>query len=183
MKKPLPIIIVILLLIIAGGAYLSFQKGRTQPSQPSNFSQDQSQPGGVFESIRDALSKSLSLECTYKDERGVETKTYIKAGAVRVDSKLENKGEVNYSQFILKDRKMYSWDPTTKKGMVFEIPAVTPQVGSSDQPPDGGFNQESFLQEIEKYKNSCKTASVSDSLFTAPSDVTFEDISKMMQAK
>ena len=120
MNKSLPIIILVLLLLLGGGAYLTFQKGTIPPALPgSNMVPDKSQGGGVFDSIKDALTKSLSLECAYQDEKGVETTTFIKGGAIRVDAKTTIEGKDNYSQVIFKDRRMYSLDPTNKKNITF----------------------------------------------------------------
>lgn len=37
-----------------------------------------------------------------------------------------------------------------------------------------------MMASMEKYKDSCKPAVVADSEFTPPTDVTFQDMSKMM---
>lgn len=188
MNKYIPLVIVILLLVIGGGAYLAFQNQKpTLPSQTTPIGKGEGQEGNIFTSIKDALSKSLSLECSYKDEKGAETKTYIKGGAVRVDANLTSAGPEAYSQSIFKDQKMYSWNPETKKGVVFEIPETAMEeaeklkVTAAAQKPQGDGKGEKFLSEIEKYKNSCKSAAVSDSLFVPPTDVTFQDLSKMME--
>ena len=182
MNKYLPIILVVLLLIIGGGGFLAFKNRQARPTTPDITTQrGQSQEGNVFTSIKDALTKSLSLECTYKDERGTETKTYIKAGAVRLDAQSTAAGTGANSQVIFKDRKMYSWDPTTKKGVVMEIPEENLNVTPSEQKAPVDNQGESFFKEIEKYKDACKTAVVSDSLFVPPVDVEFQDLSKMLQ--
>ena len=101
MNKALPIIIVVILLLLGGGAYLVLQNGQGQQSTPGTSTQQgQTQQGNIFTSIKDALSKSLSLECTYKDAKGTETKTYIKSGAVRVDAKVTTAGSEANSQTI-----------------------------------------------------------------------------------
>lgn len=188
MNKSLPIVIVVvLLLLLGGGAFLAF-KNKSQPSAPStNVNQEPTQEGNVFTSIKDALSKSLSLECLYKDEKGTETKTYIKGGAVRVETKTLAEGKETNSQIIFKDKKMYNWDEATKKGVIFEIPEETLKdvenlKTTPQQNQTSGENKgESLLADIEKYKDSCKPAVVSDSLFTPPTDVEFQDLSAMFQ--
>lgn len=180
MNKLFPIVI-ILLIILGGGFYLFSQSKKGQPSPKTPSQKGQTQKGDIFSSIKDALSKSLSLECTYKDEKGIETKTYVKAGAVRVDAKSIKAGSEANSQIIFKDHKMYSWDPATKKGVLFEIPEENLKTTPSVNQPSGDNKGENFLAEIEKYKNSCKSAAVSDSLFVPPSDVDFQDLSKMME--
>lgn len=188
MNKSLPIVIVILLLLVGGGIFLAAKnKSQTPGAATTSSNQSPSQDGNIVTSIKDALSKSLSLECTYNDDSGSETKTYIKAGAVRAESKvITQEGTETYSQVIFKDRKMYTWDTATKKGVVFEVPEETMQEAQSFEitPATGttGDNQgESFLAEIEKYKDACKPATVSDSLFTPPTDVEFQDLSTMFQ--
>ena len=182
MNKALPIIIVVILLLLGGGAYLVLQNGQGQQSTPGTSTQQgQTQQGNIFTSIKDALSKSLSLECTYKDAKGTETKTYIKSGAVRVDAKVTTAGSEANSQTILKEKKMYAGDPATKKGVVFEIPEESLKTTPSAEQPSGENKGEDFLAEIEKYKDACKTSAVSDSLFVPPSDVEFQDFSKMFQ--
>src|SRR3989344_3901856 len=182
MNKSLPIIAVVLLLIIGGGAYLTFKNKPVQPGAVNtNINQGQPQDGNVFTSIKDALSKSLSLECKYNDEKGTESTTHIKGGAVHVAAKTLADGKETNTQVIMKDRKMYTWDEATKKGVVFDIPEENLQTTPSTQAPSGDNKGDSFLAEIEKYKDACKPAVVSDSLFTPPTDVEFQDFSKMFQ--
>ncbi|MFA6533305.1 MAG: hypothetical protein WCT22_04910, partial [Patescibacteria group bacterium] len=96
MKKILPVLVVLLLLGIGG--YLFMNSKGTSPKTPVTGSSN------VFNSIQDALSKSLSLKCVYKDEQGVQTTTYIKGGAVRV--LMEGiKDKAQPSTIILKDKK------------------------------------------------------------------------------
>lgn len=182
MKKYLPVIVIVLLLLLGGGAFLAFKNKPAQPGAVNtNVEQGQTQDSNVFTSIKDALAKSLSLECTYQDEKGNETKTFIKGGAVRVEAKMSAEGKTTNSQAIMKDKKMYTWDDATKKGVIFEIPEESLQTTPSAQAPAGDNKGESLLADIEKYKDSCKTSVVSDSLFTPPTDVEFQDMSKIFQ--
>lgn len=170
MNKLLPVIVVILLVLVGGGIYLSNQSKKQKPSTDNNtnVTKTEENKGGVFTSIKDALTKSLSLECTYKDETGVEKKTYMKAGAVRVDAKPAENDKEAYSQVIFKDSKMYSWNPITKQGIVFTVPEnvtkdITPAQATAPAKESSEENkEESFLAQIEKYKDACKPATVSD---------------------
>jgi len=183
MNKYLPVIAIVILLLIGGGIFLASKNKSALPTA--------NQPGtgqpNVITSIKDALSQSASLECNYSDDSGSETKTYIKSGAVRAESKVKTpEGTETYSQVIFKDKKMYTWDTATKKGVVFEVSEQTMQDAQSLQitPPTGSNQQnqgETFLAEIEKYKDACKPATVSDSLFTPPTDVEFQDLSSLLK--
>ena len=80
-KKVLAVVVVLLLL--AAGYFLMNKSGSNGGSLVTGT---QTQPGKLsFTSIQDALSRSLSLECTFTDDNGRQTKTYMKAGAVRTD--------------------------------------------------------------------------------------------------
>ena len=165
------IIVVVVLLLGVGGYFV------TQRS--SNSSMNSNGAGSSpFSSIQDALSKSLSLQCTFTDEDGRETKTYIKAGAVRTDFTGTKSAESG--SMIFKDKKMYTWNSETKEGFMMEVPDVkiTP---SQTTTSDKATNPADALAMIEKYKDSCKPATVADSLFTPPSDIKFTDFSNMMK--
>src|SRR3989339_1958999 len=157
MKKILPVLVVLFLLGIGGYFFMSSKGAKTS---------------NVFESIQDALSKSLSLKCVYKDEKGVQTTTYIKGGAVRVNMEGIKDNEQPGS-IILKDKKMYMWNEVSKTGFTYTItePVITPGADTVDN------KDASVLAGIEKYKDSCKTEVVADSLFVPPDDVKFQDMS------
>ena len=160
MKKILPVLVVLFLLGIGGYFFMSSKGAKTS---------------NVFESIQDALSKSLSLKCVYKDEKGVQTTTYIKGGAVRVNMEGIKDNEQPGS-IILKDKKMYMWNEVSKTGFTYTItePVVTP---GTDKLPTVDNKDASVLAEIEKYKDSCKTEVIADSFFVPPADVKFQDMS------
>ncbi|MBP6044973.1 MAG: hypothetical protein WAT72_01870 [Microgenomates group bacterium] len=175
-KKVLAVVVVLLLL--AAGYFLMNKSGSNGGSLVTGT---QTQPGKLsFTSIQDALSRSLSLECTFTDDNGRQTKTYMKAGAVRTDftgSKAEESGSM-----ILKDKKMYSWNDTTKQGFMMQVPdlKITPTQNSKTG-AGKGTNPADALAMIEKYKSSCKPGTVADSLFTPPAEIKFTDYSNMMK--
>ena len=163
------LIIGAVVLLVLGGAGWYFLKGQNKSSQNVGTN--------AITSIKDALSKSVSLECDYKDENGQGSKSYIKNGAVRVDVISDDPEKA--ASIIMKDKKMYSW--TGKKEVcVMELPdeAVEKPVGSVNE---GSTQQANLMADLEKYKDACKAAIVSDSLFTPPADVKFTDLSQMMK--
>ena len=171
MKKWLLILLVIL---IAGGVgyYLYMQKSSTTSSNP-------------FSSIKDALNKSLSLQCSFTDEEGRQTTVYMKAGAVRMNSIAKNPNEENgQSSVIMKNNMLYMWDIMKKQGFVMKMENEKKPTGTAVQPTGeekSSEKSENILATIEKYKNSCKPAVVDSSLFDQPSDVKFVDFSTMMK--
>lgn len=169
MKNRKILITILLLLLVAfvsGISYLKFKNNSSSQSESKDTTENKS----VFTSIKDALSKDVTLVCEFKDETGVSTKSYIKNGAVRISSE----GEI-----IMRDKKMYMWDVKTKEGFVYEIPdSEDNEIGATTTE----INQsESYLNMIETYKDSCKVTSVEDSYFDLPKDIKFQDMSKLLE--
>lgn len=176
MKKIIPVLVVLVLLAVGGYYYMNSKK--TMPSSNSAIVKTESAAtGNVFTSIQDALSRSLTLECNYKDDKGTQTTTYVKGGAVRVVmSAMADPKQPN--NVIVKDKKMYMWNDTTKAGFTYTMtePAVTGTSPVATGQPAASDKQASFLATIEKYKNACKTSTVADSFFQVPIDVNFQDM-------
>lgn len=170
--KGILIAVVVLLLVILGiGAYKFLIAGKSSVGTSST------QQGNVFTSIKDALSKSVSLQCDFTDEAGRKTTGYIKAGAIRADiiaKTAEESGSV-----IIKNNKMYFWN--SKEGMELDL-SETGDKTKAPNAPQGQEKSDSIMNSFEQYKQSCKPAVVSDSLFTPPADVRFTNLSELMKA-
>lgn len=178
MKNLVPVIVILLLLGFSGYYFMNSQKAKS-PMMEQKTTGTTRQGGNIFTSIKDALSKSISLKCEYPNPDGKGTVTsYIKNGAVRVMSMMM--GPKGNGSAIMKENKMWIWDDIKKEGMMITLDTskmVKPSGGaspSSDQ-------REKVLAEMEKYKNYCKTEMVADSLFTPPADVKFTDLQNMMK--
>ncbi len=163
-KALISILLLLLVVFVSGISYMKFKNSNKSESKSTTENKS------VFTSIKDALSKDVTLVCEFKDDSGVSTKSYIKNGAVRISSE----GEI-----VMKDKKMYMWDVKTKEGFVYEIPdSEESQIGATTTE----INQsESYLNMIETYKDSCKVTSVEDSYFELPKDVKFQDMSKILE--
>lgn len=163
-KALISILLLLLVVFVSGISYMKFKNSNKSESKSTTENKS------VFTSIKDALSKDVTLVCEFKDDSGVSTKSYIKNGAVRISSE----GEI-----VMKDKKMYMWDVKTKEGFVYEIPdSEDSQIGATTTE----INQsESYLNMIETYKDSCKVTSVEDSYFELPKDVKFQDMSKFLE--
>ncbi|MFA6017115.1 MAG: hypothetical protein WC744_03445 [Patescibacteria group bacterium] len=177
MKKILPVLVILLILGVGGYFYMN-SKGAI-PKAPIGTASNNTASTNVFNSIKDALSKSLSLKCVYKDERGVQTTTYIKGGAVRVSMVEDKDNKEQPNAVILKDKKMYMWNETTKAGFTYTLtePKISPSKETGVTPEVAANKDASVLAEIEKYKDSCKTEVIADSFFVPPTDVKFQDMS------
>lgn len=173
-------LVIIVALGVGGGLFLmknkpaALQAGVSTTQAPENKS--------VFTSIKDALSKSLSLDCSFTDDTGRVTKSFIKNGAVRAD--FTGKTPQESGSVIVKDKKMYMWT-ADKKGFTLELTDAqlsgkATATGSATNPQSP--QQSSILADLEKFKNNCKPGIVADSLFVPPTDVTFSDLSQLMKA-
>lgn len=168
MKNKLPLFIVIVVVIAAVAGYLIMNRtGRM--NSPEDI-------------VANALSGNGSVKCEY-DEDGRHIVAYIKGSMMRTDI---TGGEEGSMSMIYKDNTSWTWNPDTKEGMMFTAPEITPMEGEevvteeevNVAMPD---DTEAMKAEIEKYKDSCKSESIADSLFEAPSDITFMDYSQMME--
>jgi len=158
------IIIIIVILILGGGAFVFAQSKKGASSE------------NIVTTVKDAVSKTASMQCDYVDEEGRASKTYIKNGEFRSD--YTGKTPQDSGSIIVTGKKMYMWT-ADKKGFSYDIPQVTVTPGQNVAPA-GDNKKDAFVAEVNKYKDSCKGAIVSDSLFTPPTDVQFTDYSKMM---
>lgn len=176
-KKKSPILLIVVGIVVI--LLIAMVLPKLQKSDKAvNVGESESKSSNAFTSIKDALSKSVSIACTYTDPEGRETKTYIKNGAIRTDVSGESAGSV-----IMKDKTMYSWDPAKKEGvkMVLDEKMMNPEGEKVE-----GYNQdwqspEEAAEALEQYKDNCKAEIVSDSLFVPPTDVKFMDLSEMMK--
>lgn len=180
MKKWMWIVLVVVLLLLAAGAVGYYKFAHKEPTENAMMGEEH---GGVFGSIQDALTRNLSLQCQFTSDEGVATTAYIKAGAVRVDTKT---GKPDASSMIMKDKKIYFWQDAQKTGTMMTVPSITvTPLPTSSVKPTGSASAEdegaNALSMLEKFKDSCKVASVADSLFVPPADVKFTDMSQMMR--
>lgn len=177
MQKNLIIGIVVVMLIAAsGGFYMLNQSKKSVDTTTATTAQSSSSDNAVIASIKDALAGTASLSCEYTDEQGRQTKSYIKNGKIRADivaPKVEESGIV-----IIKDQTMYFWN-VKKEGvkMTFSKEMLKDAAGQQN-----ATQQKEFMDNLEQYKEHCKQATVSDSLFVVPTDVTFTDLSGFMNS-
>ena len=171
-KKGIPkiaIIIVAIVIVVIGAGFFLMNNPMVQKGLDVGS-------GGAFSTIKDALSKSVSLECEYPDPQGTTTKVWIKNGAIRSD--MNGTADQGAGSMIMKDKKMYIWN--NKEGIVMELDDKKTSGDTSLDSKDTNEAEE-LIKDLEEYKDKCKPTVVSDSLFTPPSDVEFNDMSKMME--
>ncbi len=183
-KTGVILLIVVLLLLVGGAAFLLLSKNTTSPATTTPSSAKNASPTGAntFSSIQEALTKSMSLQCDYTDTTGTKTTSYIKGGAIRSDIVMAS-GSKGESSIIVKDNTMYMWTGKEGTKMTFDTDSIMAKVTPGAQKETSTQKPGDVIDSLEKYKQSCKPATVSDSLFTPPSDVAFADLSELMKPK
>ncbi len=154
-KKNSKIILIIIGVIVL--SLIAFFLLKSKNSGSDNTSQ-----GTVFGSIKDAISKSLSIKCEYKVGEST-TIAYVRGKEMRIDGNWQ--GQSN-SSVIIKEDKIWSWDNLKKEGAIIPI-----NKDEQDQ-----TISEDFIDSLEEQRDFCKVSVYSDSVFTPPEDVSFQDL-------
>lgn len=181
-KTGVILIIVLLLILVGGAAYLLLSKNTTSQVANTTSSAKKASPtsSNTFSSIQDALAKSMSLQCDYSDDKGTKTTSYMKSGAIRSDIVMAS-GSKGSSSVIMKNNTLYMWSGKEGTKMTFDISEMMAKVTPGTQKTTSAQKPGDVIENLEKYKQSCKPATVSDALFTPPADVKFVDLSQMMK--
>ena len=118
----------------------------------------------VFTSIKDAVSKNLTLKCIYSDNNQ-QTTTYLKGKLVR----FSGSGKEIGVEGLMKDDKFYLWNSTDKKGMILEMSKMT----SAKMGETPIKSADDVVTQLETKKENCTVSPESDSFFEVPSDINF----------
>lgn len=147
------------------------------PQKQTETTQTGNQTGGqfeekktVFDSIKDAMSKSLSLQCDYS-VGNLKSTVYIKGKMLRSESDTQN----GKTYAILKDNKLWSWTDKDKNGIILDLSDTQNQAAGGQKTGDD------IVNDVEKYKQNCKQTIVADSLFNPPTNIIFQNLSEMMK--
>lgn len=124
---------------------------------------------GVFESIKDAMSRSLSLKCEYNSPSG-KVIASIKGKSVRIDGAWQNQSD---SGAIIKENKLWSWDKEKKEGIIITL--------ADQENTDKSLDPEEIINNLEQRKQDCHVAVVADEVFEPPTDIKFQDLSELMK--
>jgi hypothetical protein len=123
-------------------------------------------------SLKDLMAMGDHQACTYTDEKTGSTGTiYIGKGDVRGDFSSQVNGKTVQSHMIENATDMYIWTDEQKQGMKVSLTAAKKVAGNVDM-------KTIDLNQTVSY--SCKAWSIEPGSFDVPSEVTFQDFSKMM---
>jgi Tfp pilus assembly protein PilV len=176
MNKKILIAIVIVAIILVGFiAYLSTQK--KSPATTATTTTPQPTQPALQNAAADfvkAMQGTGSVKCTYS-VNGVESTSYIKDGKIKFETTV--KGITNNS--IMVNKIVYSWATGSKTGFMIDTSTIsttiTPGAGTQNYK-----SVDSIKSDLEGYKPKCSNEAIADSMFEKPTDVTFSDLSKMM---
>lgn len=175
-KKVLAIIVVVLLLLLGGWYFMNSKKSPTGTTPGATTSENQ----GGMKSLKDLLSSGVAQKCTFSstDESGSnEGITYVSAGKVRGDFTTTVSGKITKSHMISDGKTSYIWTDGEKDGFKMTIPDATPTSAKTDT-SNSQVSSEGDLNQKMDYK--CSGWVVDNSFFTPPTNVTFNDFSKMI---
>lgn len=134
----------------------------------NNQANTNSQPSqNLFTSIKDAISKSITLRCDYTDPSGAVSTVYIKGQIIRMHVTTQNAGPLSNYNGLYRDNKMYMWADNATKGVVIDIAKANAQAGVPAQKPGDIINS------LEAQQNKCHADAVPASMFDVPTNVTF----------
>lgn len=170
-------------LILLVGAYFVFSKKDSQKIPDTVTSENQTETktpktNEAITSIQDLLSRSGSLKCVYTDAMGDEVTSYIKNGSIRTDS--YNPTGKEEGGAIMKDGWVYVWEKKRGEGfkMTYDLNKDNKQNG--DPNSYASFGGTDFVKQLEKFQESCVSASIDDKLFELPPGVSFTDYSELI---
>ncbi len=148
--------------------------------------QTEAQMAGEFESVAGAIQAGRPVSCTMTKKGDNTVMTYFLKGQKMKMSGFGSTGASTTGMMISDGRTIHTWDETTKKGFTMTLPE---DQNIEDYAEQNGQNVPSIQSEEDKkaledqgYIVDCKEQSIADSEFVPPSDVTFSDMSGLMES-
>ena len=192
MKQNALIGLVVIIVVIGGGWYV-YQAGGT-PGDTSESALgtegDAKQPvSGVFTeegTVVDLLKLGKSISCTYEQHNakmdGSGTVYLDGLNRFRVKGVQTQNGSTFESNIIYTPSTMYMWVEGDGKSFALKVPVKEP-ITTTNSTSDASLNSTVVYEDVTY---TCSAWSVSDSLFTPPTNVTFisaEDIQNALTPK
>ncbi len=174
-------VVVLLLLLLGAGAYLMLSKNATKSAQvPTEKTQKtNTQAEQTTKSLLDLVNSGQKLRCTYKTAiaNGTSDGTvYISGQNIRADFNATVQGQKPTQTSMIKNRTTtYIWGSIMQgKGI-----KMTTSLDAMAQSKEAA----QYVDPTQKLDYSCAPWNVDSSLFTAPSNVEFTDMTNLMVPK
>lgn len=134
----------------------------------------QSQAEPFTGSIQEILALGSSYQCTANID-GVEQTSYVKNSMFYTETQFE--GQAAFA--IVKDDCMWSWTEQETQGMTMCFEPDEIDYEYEEDEPIGIWDQDDELLPTDE-EFYCQPATISDDLFTPPSNIEFMSLSQMM---
>lgn len=166
MNKTLLIVVVIAGVIILGAGSFFLMNS----SKPGSSSQTQTAASSEKTSLKGLLQSNTNQECAFTDpETGSNGTVYIGAGKMRGDFNSEVNGQATTSHMVSDNEIVHVWIDGTASGYKMTMTTIDTATG------------EQKAVDINKPVNyECKPWSPQADKFVLPENVTFQDMSQMM---
>ena len=136
---------------------------------------------GTVDTMKAAFAYGGKMKCTYSDSYGNSADLYVRNGEQRIESNSNGETQV----VLYKKNMMYSWSETTKKGYKWDINSMQAFVkgiaGDAKKVAGSYQSRDNYVDAYKDIKLKCSKFGISDNKFVAPTDVSFEDMTKMMK--
>lgn len=134
-------------------------------------------------SIAAMMAAGKPISCTMSKKDGTNSMAYMmKDKKIKVTG-ISGQGEAQSSSMITDGTYMYTWDDATKKGMKLALDGkdIASEARTQAAAPTLQSDEDKKKFEDQGYDVKCATATIDDTEFVPPTDVTFEDLSVMME--
>lgn len=157
-----------------------------QPAEDSNApdtATKQQESENIFTSIKDAVLGGMKLQCTFEAD-GHESTAYISGKKVRVDGAMYDHNTEEATGSMINDGQMlYVWNDIEKTGMKWDLSKMEEIQDGPGFDVDEWKDTEAWADEMDQDESvDCSIATFSDSKFTPPSDVEFQDLNAFMES-
>lgn len=151
-------------------------------------SKENSATTNQMQSWIDAVKVGGGLSCKVTDTKNNTTTTYVAKGKKlhMIGINMGNDQAATSGEMLSDGAFVYTWDTKTKEGFKMALPSEEEMKNTQEQSPAAkapDFSTEESIQKLEDsgVKLDCSPKTISDSEFTVPSDVKFQDFSTMMK--
>ena len=118
-------------------------------------------------------AKGQASQSVQPEANGASVTSYVKNGKV----KYQTTSSGITSNGLIMDKTVYSWQEGQTTGFMMDMSKVDTGDGANTQIKDA----DDVRAEMEQYKPDCVKENTPDSIFSPPTSVKFEDMSKMLQ--
>ncbi len=158
-----------------------------QPKTPTaQIDQTESETINEAQQMGKLVAEGKPVACVVTDKKTNASYTYKMIGKKVRMSGITTTGQTGKSSMLLDEQNMYMWDEEKKTGTKWAIPTEDDAKKTAEQQgrniPDLSTEESREEYINQGYAVDCEETVVTDSDFIPPADVTFSDLSSMMDS-